>query len=87
MHAAPLAGLVPCSSRPLPPPQPARLPGYLQDSWAIMERIGGQDVLMLGVFDGHGSEGQGVSSCIAQKLPRSLDKSALLKVRGAVQHV
>jgi serine/threonine protein phosphatase PrpC len=52
-----------------------------------MERIGGQDVLMLGVFDGHGSEGQGVSSCIAQKLPRSLDKSALLKVRGAVQHV
>lgn len=45
-----------------------------------MERPAGQDILLMGVFDGHGAEGAPVSNCIAQKLPRILEKSALMKV-------
>ncbi len=51
-----------------------------QDSWAIKERLGGQDLMLFGVFDGHGAEGKAVSHTITTKLPKLLANSPHLKV-------
>uniref|UniRef100_A0A383VYJ0 protein-serine/threonine phosphatase n=1 Tax=Tetradesmus obliquus TaxID=3088 RepID=A0A383VYJ0_TETOB len=41
-----------------------------QDAWCVQERLGGQDMLLFGVFDGHGQEGKVVSHTICQNLPK-----------------
>ena len=57
----------------------------VQDAWVIQERLGGQDMLMFGVFDGHGQEGKTVSHGICTNLPKALAKHAACKVRGWVR--
>jgi serine/threonine protein phosphatase PrpC len=53
----------------------------VQDAWVIQERLAGQDMLMFGVFDGHGQEGKTVSHSICTNLPKALSKHAACKVR------
>lgn len=53
----------------------------MQDAWVIQERLAGQDMLMFGVFDGHGQEGKTVSHSICTNLPKALSKHAACKVR------
>jgi serine/threonine protein phosphatase PrpC len=52
----------------------------VQDAWAVKERLNSQEMLMLGVFDGHGAEGKVVSNHIATNLHKIMAKSALCKV-------
>jgi serine/threonine protein phosphatase PrpC len=58
-----------------PPCQP-----LLQDAWAVKERLGGGEVMMLGVFDGHGAEGKVVSNFLATTLHKILARSPHCKV-------
>lgn len=44
----------------------------MQDSWTGVEKLGGTSTLLLGVFDGHGSQGHCVSRNVAAILPRTL---------------
>ena len=53
---------------------------FSQDAWAVKERLNAQEMLMLGVFDGHGAEGKVVSNHIATNLHKIMAKSALCKV-------
>eukprot|EP00775_Hariotina_reticulata_P011481 gene11481-11625_t len=50
-----------------------------QDAWCIQEHFCGQDMLLLGVFDGHGVEGKTVSNTICQQLPSILSKAMATK--------
>jgi serine/threonine protein phosphatase PrpC len=44
----------------------------VQDSWTGVDKLGGSHTLLLGVFDGHGSQGHCVSRNVAAFLPRTL---------------
>jgi hypothetical protein len=59
--------------------------GYvcLQDAWCVQERLGGQDMLLFGVFDGHGQEGKVVSHTICQNLPKIMARMVGSKVSAA----
>lgn len=52
----------------------------LQDAWCVQERLAGQDMVMFGVFDGHGQEGKTVSHSVCTNVPKSLSKHAACKV-------
>eukprot|EP00879_Flechtneria_rotunda_P010667 GHRR01011148.1.p1 GENE.GHRR01011148.1~~GHRR01011148.1.p1 ORF type:complete len:419 (+),score=173.69 GHRR01011148.1:342-1598(+) len=43
-----------------------------QDAWCVQEQLAGQDMVLFGVFDGHGQEGKIVSHTICQNLPKIL---------------
>ena len=53
-------------------------PARAQDSWCAASRLGGTPTLMLGVFDGHGHQGDSVSRNVATALPKLLSATALL---------
>jgi serine/threonine protein phosphatase PrpC len=55
----------------------------LQDAWCVQERLGGQDMLLFGVFDGHGQEGKVVSHTICQNLPKIMARMVGSKVSAA----
>ncbi|KAI8474496.1 MAG: phosphatase 2C-like domain-containing protein [Monoraphidium minutum] len=50
-----------------------------QDAWTVKERVGGQDMALFGVFDGHGQEGKAVSHHVCAAVPRLVGRSALCK--------
>jgi hypothetical protein len=50
--------------------------GFLQDAWCVQERLAGQDMVMFGVFDGHGQEGKTVSHSVCTNVPKFLTKQA-----------
>lgn len=51
----------------------------------MQERLGGQDMLLFGVFDGHGQEGKVVSHTICQNLPKIMARLVGSRVSGAGQ--
>jgi serine/threonine protein phosphatase PrpC len=57
----------------------------LQDAWCVQERLGGQGMLLFGVFDGHGQEGKVVSHTICQNLPKIMARLVGSKVSTASQ--
>jgi serine/threonine protein phosphatase PrpC len=58
----------------------------LQDAWCVQERLGGQDMLLFGVFDGHGQEGKVVSHTICQNLPKIMARLVGSKVSCSCSH-
>lgn len=52
----------------------------LQDAWVIHEGLGGQNNMLLAVFDGHGQEGDKVSRHVAATLPGLMANSSALRV-------
>lgn len=52
----------------------------LQDAWCIQEQLAGQDMVMFGVFDGHGQEGKVVSHHVCTNVPKALAKHTACKV-------
>lgn len=59
------------------------MPPAVQDAWVIHEGLGGQNNLMLAVFDGHGQEGDKVSRQVAATLPGLMANSSAFRVRGS----
>lgn len=53
---------------------------FLQDAWCVQERLANQDMVMFGVFDGHGQEGKIVSHSVCTNVPKALAKHAACKV-------
>eukprot|EP00879_Flechtneria_rotunda_P024023 GHRR01025445.1.p1 GENE.GHRR01025445.1~~GHRR01025445.1.p1 ORF type:complete len:195 (+),score=46.36 GHRR01025445.1:342-926(+) len=54
-----------------------------QDAWCVQEQLAGQDMVLFGVFDGHGQEGKIVSHTICQNLPKILSTLGQCKVCSA----
>ncbi len=50
-----------------------------QDSCVVKERLGGQDVIFFGVFDGHGYDGGKVSQAVVRSLPELIQNSESYK--------
>lgn len=46
----------------------------------MQEKLGGQDMALFGVFDGHGQEGKVVSHTICQNLPKIMSRLVSGKV-------
>ena len=46
-----------------------------QDSWLVRENFGEKNMLLMGVYDGHGYEGEKVSRSIVSKLPGFMNES------------
>ena len=46
-----------------------------QDSWLVRENFGEKNMLLMGVYDGHGYEGEKVSRTIVSKLPGFMNES------------
>lgn len=52
----------------------------MQDSHSVTEYLGGEDVCLLGVYDGHGVDGAKVSQHLAKIVPQHLSEAEELRV-------